>query len=77
MKNVASLFSSEARKALEEKLGIIFSDEHDYSRHELQVLYERISDNFPYAFDAAGEPLEMGRIFEEIINVFCQNHLPI
>lgn len=77
MKNIASLFSQEARQELEKQLGIVLSDERDYSANELEDLYERITDDFPYEFDADGEPLRMGRIFESIIDVFCKENLPI
>lgn len=77
MKKVASLFSGEARQELEKRLDIVLSDEHDYSDDELKILYEKITDDFPYAFDADGNPLRMGRIFEDIIDVFCKNNLPM
>lgn len=77
MKNVASLFSAEAQKELSVQLNIVLSDEYDYSDDELMDLYARITDEFPYSFDANGRPLRMGRIFEEILNVFHRKNLPI
>lgn len=71
MKNVASKFSKTALDALEKELHITLSDERDYTEDELADLYERITDDFPYAYDDSGEPLEAGRIFEEIIDVFA------
>lgn len=75
MRNVASLFSEEARAELEKQLGIALSDGYDYSWDELESLYEQITDRFPYEFDADGNPLRMGRIFEDIIDIFCKNKL--
>ena len=75
MKNIASLFSPDARVELKRQLNIELSDSHDYTGDELETLYERITDDFPYAFDADGEPLRMGVIFESIIDVFVKNKL--
>lgn len=77
MKNVASLFSGGAKEALQESLGITLSDDHDYSRDELEQLYERITDEFPYSYDPDGSPQESGMIFDEIIDTFCENKLPM
>ena len=76
MKGIASLFSEEARQELEKQLDIILSDEHDYSADELEDIFGEITENFPYEFGPDGEPLRMGRIFEDILNVFYKNHLP-
>ncbi len=70
MKNVASYFSTKARAVLKRKLNIVLSDEKDYSHSELEALYNRITDDFPYSYEEDGTPTEMGQIFEEIINVF-------
>ena len=70
MKNIASRFSADARLALKRELDIELSDEQDYTSDELEDLYNRIADDFPYSYDANGEPLELGRLFEEIMNVF-------
>lgn len=77
MKNIASLFSDRARTALRESLGITLSDDRDYSQNELEQLYERITDEFPYSFDSDGSPQEPGMIFDEIIDTFCENKLPM
>lgn len=75
MKNVASLFSGEALNELQKQLGIVLSDEHDYTEDELEELYEQITDGFPYEFDDDGRPRHLGRIFECIVDVFCNNGL--
>lgn len=77
MKNIASLFSDRARTALKESLGITLSDDRDYSQDELEQLYERITDEFPYSFDSDGSPQDSGMIFDEIIDTFCKNKLPM
>lgn len=70
MKNVASYFSTKARAVLKRELNIVLSDEKDYSHSELEDLYNRITDDFPYSYEEDGTPTEMGQIFEEIVNVF-------
>ena len=70
MKNVASYFSAKARTVLKRELNIVLSDEKDYSHSELETLYNRITDDFPYSYEEDGTPTEMGQIFEEILNVF-------
>ena len=70
MKNIASRFSTDARLALKRELDIDLSDEKDYSGDELENLYNWIADDFPYSYDDNGEPLEMGRIFDEIMDAF-------
>ncbi len=77
MKNIASLFSDRAKEALQKNLGITLSDDHDYSRDELELLYERITDEFPYSYGSDGSPQESGMIFDEIIDTFCENKLPM
>ena len=75
MKNVASLFPEECREELKTHPGIELSDTYDYTEKELDVLYCQITDDFPYEFDQDGEPLRMGEIFENIIDVFAKNKL--
>lgn len=77
MKNIASLFSDRARDALQKNLGITLSDDNDYSQDDLEQLYERITDEFPYSFDSDGSPQELGSVFEEIVDTFCENKLPM
>lgn len=69
MKNIAARFSAAALAELKKQLNIELTDEHDYSDDEILDIYERVTDDFPYAFDENGEPLRMGRIFEEIVDV--------
>lgn len=70
MKNITSMFSKDALSALKEQLDIVFDDERDYSQGELLALYDRIEENFPYSYQENGEPTELGRIFEEIVDTF-------
>lgn len=70
MKNITSMFSKDALSALKEQLDIVFDDERDYSQGELLTLYDRIEENFPYSYQENGEPTELGRIFEEIVDTF-------
>ena len=75
MKRVASLFSADARDELKKQLGIELSGKHDYTKEELEALYERITDDFPYSFDTEGNPSQTAIAFESIIDVFIQNKL--
>lgn len=70
MKNVASKFSEEALLALRRELSIDLSDEKDYSADDLEDLYDQIVSDFPYEYDKDGSPLELGKLFEEIVDVF-------
>lgn len=70
MKRVASKFSEDALCALKKKLGIELSDEKDYSADELEALYDQIVNDFPYEYDASGTPLALGKLFEEIVDIF-------
>lgn len=75
MKMVASMFSGEARKALRDHLSIDLSDDHDYTEDELEDLYDRITEEFPYVYGDDGEPLPLGSLFESIIDVFADRKL--
>lgn len=70
MADLASRFSGEAREELKKQLGIELEDDRDYTEEELLDLYEQITLDFPYSYDADGNPNRLGRIFEEIIDVF-------
>lgn len=70
MKNITSVFSKDALSALKEQMDIVFDDERDYSQGELLALYDRIEEDFPYSYQESGEPTELGRIFEEIVDTF-------
>ncbi len=71
MKNLASLFSLEALRELEKQLGIKIDDNKDYTSDELEELYDKITDEFPYGYGEDGEPLYMGKVFEGIIDVLA------
>ena len=77
MKNVASLFTLRMQEELKKHLNIELSDVHDYSDDELEELYARITEDFPYEFGPNGELLDMGQVFEDMIDVFVLNKLPI
>ena len=75
MKNIAELFTDDALNALKEQVGIVLSNDYDYSEDQLGEIYEKITAEFPYEFDSNGEPQRLGYIFESILNVFIQNKL--
>ena len=75
VKGIASLFTDEARAELDRQLGIVLSDDYDYSSEELSEMYDRIADDFPYAYGDNGAPLPMGRIFDSIIDIFVKKRL--
>lgn len=77
MKNVASLFTPVMHEALKSQLDVVLSDEHDYSEEELELLFERITDEFPfnYADDEYGRPLGITGVMEDMIDVFQKNKL--
>ena len=72
MKNITKYFSQEAAAELHKRLNIVLSDEYDYSEDELGDLYVAVTEDFPYEFSPEGEPLYLGRIFEEIIDAFVK-----
>lgn len=74
MKGIASRFTEEALEELKKQLDIVLDDDHDYSEDELSDLYDRITDDFPYAYanDEFGTPLRMGQIFDDIVDVFIE-----
>ncbi len=76
MKGLASRFSEEALEELKKQLGIELDDDHDYTNDELSDLYCRVTEDFPYEFDAEGEPLRMGWIFEEIVDRLVELDAP-
>ncbi len=78
MKNIASLFTLEMKEAIKAQLNIELSDEHDFSDEELENLFYRIIDEFPfeYADDEYGGPLGLTRVMEDMIDVFVKNKLP-
>lgn len=72
MKRITTYFSRDALAELQARLGVTLEDERDYSAEELGELYIKVTDGFPYEFDREGEPLRMGLIFEEIIDVLIK-----
>jgi len=72
MKNITDHFSSEAVAELEKQLGIRLVDSYDYSGEELEDIYEKITDEFPYEYAADGTPMRLGKIFEEIVDTFSE-----
>lgn len=71
MRSVASKFSAEANIALKAYLDIELSDAHDYSDDEMEDLYMRITDEFPYE-----SAPELKSVFEAMIDVFIANNFP-
>lgn len=72
MKNITKYFSAEAVAELHKQLNVVLSDEYDYSEDELGELYAMVTEEFPYEFTSEGEPLYLGRIFEQIIDAFVK-----
>lgn len=72
MTGVKSLFTSEELLELK-KVGIEFSDTHDYSDDEMADLYDQVADQFPYEYDGDGNPKRLGTLFEHIIDTLCNN----
>lgn len=69
MINVNSLFADEELEELK-KIDVVFDPVHDYSDDELLDIHEIITENFPYEYDADGNPKRLGRLFENIIDTF-------
>ena len=69
MKSISKWFSKYALDELR-KMGIELDDNRDYTDDDLLDLYERITEEFPYAYDEDGMPLRMGKVFEEIVDAF-------
>lgn len=69
MKSISKWFSKDALDELR-KMGIELDDNRDYTDDDLLDLYERITEEFPYAYDEDGMPLRTGKIFEEIVDAF-------
>ena len=68
MKYLSKWFSKDALEELS-KMGVKIDDDFDYSDNDLLDLYEKITEEFPYAYDEDGIPLRMGIIFEEIVDI--------
>ena len=68
MSGLASVFTEEERSALQKYCGLALHDDQDYSKEELLEIYDLVCDTFPYAYDQDGRPLELGWMFEHIID---------
>lgn len=66
--SLASVFTEKERNALQEYCGIVLSDDREYSRGDLLGIYDLVCDMFPYEYDHEGRPLELGWIFENIVD---------
>lgn len=71
MLNISSHFNKRQLDILEE-IGILFDDEKDYSVDELLDIQERITDAYlDNCFDKNGDPLDLAKDYESIIDLFC------
>lgn len=68
MKGLASIFTEKEQKALQEHCGLVLWDDKDYTSDEILEIYDLVCDTFPYEYDADGYPLELGWIFEHIVD---------
>ena len=68
MKGLASIFTEQERESLRVHCGLTLHDDKDYSRDELLDIYDLVCDTFPYEYDDDGRPLELGWIFEHIVD---------
>lgn len=68
MKGLASIFTEKEQKVLQEHCGLVLRDDKDYTSDEILEIYDLVCDTFPYEYDADGYPLELGWIFERIID---------
>lgn len=68
MKEFASIFPKKGQKALREYCGLFPRDNKDYTSDGILEIYDFVCDTFPYEYDAAGYSLELGWIFEHIVD---------
>ena len=68
MTGLASQFTEEERQALQAYCGLILLDDKDYTSDEILEIYDLVCDEFPYEYDEDGRPLELGWMFEHIID---------
>lgn len=68
MIGLASVFTEKERYALQEHCNIVLSDDREYSKDDLLEIYDLVCDTFPYDYDREGRPLELGWIFEHIVD---------
>lgn len=70
MTGVKSVFSSEELDFMKSTIGIVLSDERDYSDDDLLELHDQITEDLPHDYDSEGNPLDSGRLFESIVDKF-------
>lgn len=75
MIGLRSLFKEEQLEFIEKNTDLRLSDTKDYSDDDLDEIYCQLTDELPYSFDRDGYPLEEGRLFEDIIDVFVIHRL--
>ena len=68
MSGLASVFTEEECSALQKYCGLVLYDHQEYSKEELLEIYDLVCDTFHYAYDQDGRPLELGWMFEHIID---------
>lgn len=68
MKGLASIFTDKELAALQEYCGIFLCDDKDYTDDELCDTYDLVCNTFPYEYDDDGSPLELGWLFEHIVD---------
>jgi len=68
MVGLASVFTEKERHALQEYCGIVLNDDREYSKDDILDIYDLVCDTFPYEYDHEGRPLELGWIFEHIVD---------
>lgn len=69
MKNIISYFNYEQLSLLS-KIGIVFSNDINYSDDELIEIHDKICNADLICFDEKGEPTDIGLIRESIIDIF-------
>lgn len=73
MTGVRSVFTDKELEFMENSIGLILSDNKDYSEDELDDIYLRITEGLPYSYDKDGYPLETGELFERIVDKFLDH----
>lgn len=70
MKKVKSLFDDRQNLMLKE-IGVILSDDKDYTDDELDDIYDKITEHYQVAaFDKNSDPLPIAKEWERIIDTF-------
>ena len=73
MTKVRSVFTEEELKFMESTIGLVLTDDKDYSDDELDDMYWRITEELPHDYDGEGYPLETGKLFESIVDKFLEH----